>query len=92
MLPVPAAIRDAGAVADELAAHIRAAGIRHLVTGHPFTAALGPVVERCPGLTVIDAGSCPVRSRRPTEVVVSGPEPAIVQFTSGSTSLPGRCP
>jgi acyl-CoA synthetase (AMP-forming)/AMP-acid ligase II len=88
VLPMPVAIRDADAVADELAAHIRAAGIRHVVTGHPFTAMLGPVVERCPGLTVVDIGSCPVLARRPTELVISGTDQAIVQFTSGSTSQP----
>jgi fatty-acyl-CoA synthase len=88
VLPVPAAIREADAVAGELAAHIRAVGIRHVVTGHPFTAMLGPVVERCPGLTVVDAGSCPALSRPPTDLVVSGTDRAIVQFTSGSTSRP----
>ncbi|MCG8920684.1 AMP-binding protein [Actinokineospora sp. PR83] len=88
VLPMPAAARDADAVADELAAHIRAVGIRHVVTGHPFTAVLGPVVERCPGLTVIDAGSCPVLSRRPTDLVIAGGDQAIVQFTSGSTARP----
>ncbi|MEU3764956.1 AMP-binding protein [Amycolatopsis keratiniphila] len=88
VLPLPTTARDPDAMADDLAAYIRAAGIRQLVTAAPFTGLLAPLLDRCPELRVLDADRCGTASRRPTSTTVRTHDPALVQFTSGSTARP----
>lgn len=88
VLPLPAVAHDVDSVADDLAAFIRTVGIRHLVTGDLFAAALEPLQRRCPGLRVVNADRCAPATRVPTTHTPGPDDRAVVQFTSGTTGRP----
>ncbi|MGZ3146161.1 AMP-binding protein [Lentzea chajnantorensis] len=88
VLPLPAVAHDVDSMADDLAAFIRTVGIRHVVTGDLFAAALEPLQRRCPGLRVVNADRCPPATRVPTTHTPGPDDRAVVQFTSGTTARP----
>ena len=88
VLPLPAVGRDVDAVMDGLASFVRTARIRHLVVARSLTPLLGPLLDRCAGLQLVEAERCGVGGRRRKRTVVRAADTAIVQFTSGSTVNP----
>jgi acyl-CoA synthetase (AMP-forming)/AMP-acid ligase II len=85
-LPLPFGLRDLGSYPQRLARIAEAAGMRRIVLSHRFGTLAGHLAGALPGLElwrtdeeVEPAGELPV---------VAAEDTAIVQFTSGSTSLP----
>jgi fatty-acyl-CoA synthase len=85
-LPYPLRVRDPDAAAEQLAVIVRAAGCR-LVLSHPSVTSLLPPADQVRTMS----WERPVGSGPPPAVpvpTVRAEDPAIIQFTSGSTSAP----
>ncbi|PPK64917.1 AMP-binding protein [Actinokineospora auranticolor] len=84
-LPLPLGMRHAGAYPARLAAIAEVAGMRRILVSHRFGALADGLREAVPGLEIISTAD----AAGPGELPEVGPDDlAIVQFTSGSTSLP----
>ncbi|WP_405181457.1 AMP-binding protein [Nocardia sp. NBC_01377] len=91
-LPLPAGAKQTGGYPKKLAAIAEAAGMNTLLVSHRF-ADLTPLVADVVEAELLDAGAL-ARLADETEDTdtalprMRGDEPAIVQFTSGSTAMP----
>ncbi|WP_228771681.1 AMP-binding protein [Actinokineospora iranica] len=84
-LPLPLGMRHAGAYPARLTAIAEAAGMRKILVSHRFGTLADGLTDTLPGLELISTDSLSGDGGLPE---VGGGDLAIVQFTSGSTSLP----
>ncbi|RDI50746.1 AMP-binding protein [Nocardia mexicana] len=85
VLPTP--LLDPASAADRLAPIIDVAGMRELVVTAPFRPTAEALCALRPGLRVLDL-SAPEPAAHPPARLVRPDDPAVVQFTSGSTARP----
>lgn len=87
-LPLPPIVLDPPAVALRLRAIVIAGRIRHVVASGVGLAVAAELATLCPGLVVVDARDARVTDEPGITMVADPDSPAVVQFSSGSTSRP----
>ena len=91
-LPLPTSVGDLGGYAARMTAIMKAAGIRRVVVGARSDATARRICAVAPGVEFLPAAALPARALAGSAVIplpaVAPDDLAVVQFTSGSTSLP----